>query len=286
MIKAVQKSELQNIKLYLTHKACPSIFINSGSYSEPIYTTPLIELLKKPDYMNISVLQDLLNNNKCLLFKAPNGDNILHILIKHFEGDDKFQIPFKALITLKAAQIISLLNMKNSNGETPLHLLASYNYSFKIFAEILHPDIKSKVKFKSTNDQGLTPFMILAQQEQPDSTILYELFTLSKPTLLDNQNNTVLHLAAYANNAKTFIELATYFKNLNMLDEMLDKLNIHNQTAFDIAQYSKNYKIIDFLNNKNLQNLYQVSYRDLSFGQSADQSATLPLTKSTYNIDF
>jgi ankyrin repeat protein len=109
-------------------------------------------------------------------------------------------------------------NPKAANGITPLHLAAQQGHK-----EIVQYLLDHEASITARTEKGQTPFALAVQQNQKEVVDL--LIGLQKENKIskvteekDNDGNTVLHLAATANNVPIFRELLSIYPEPNVQD--------------------------------------------------------------------
>ncbi|MGA9364746.1 MAG: ankyrin repeat domain-containing protein [Bacteroidota bacterium] len=110
------------------------------------------------------------------------------------------------------------VNPKAANGITPLHLAAQQGHK-----EIVQYLLDHEASITAKTEKGQTPFALAVQQNQKEVVdLLIGLQKENKTSKVteekDNDGNTVLHLAATANNVPTFRELLSLYPEPNVQD--------------------------------------------------------------------
>ena len=170
LFTAVAKNNLEMVKLLYTHcfQYCsqyqmreagpyswdclhfalemhPSDFILAGSIEEELFTNSLI-------------IQELLQKNWDVTLKNSDGDSALHLAIKACKFDAVFSI-----INIMIEQGLAL-NVVNSHGQSPLHLVVLQNTLNLDIAKLLAENMSSD-DFKIADLEGKKIYHCLSENE-------------------------------------------------------------------------------------------------------------------------
>ena len=116
---AITAQNEEIIKILLRHPNIEQVYFKANEHDE----IPIISLMKTGGIGAI----DAINKDKSASFRGPNGESILHLVVKSGNKDTLEAI-------LKVPSVKSYINLRDNEGQTPLHYAVIYT---KIYAILL-----------------------------------------------------------------------------------------------------------------------------------------------------
>ncbi len=200
-----QKRSLQTLKLFHAHK----LDINLINLK-----TGMTELMRSAKRKDLTTLEFLLKNEVPVNAADQEGNTALHHICYKLSENPKNTQPYLNMLNMLKSYKADF-NLKNKNGNTPLHVLLS---SRKSRPEIIRRFIELGSDVNARNNEGITPLMLSALNHPAEISELLLANGADINALDNNGRNALFYPAKYWFKTKKYRGIyyhATYDKSYN-----------------------------------------------------------------------
>ena len=245
---AIRTNNKETIAIFLCRPEIGQLLCKHNDKKE----TPITSLLRSDGTGAITAIAKVGKD-----IKGPNGESILHLVVQN--GDEQ------TLLELFKLKGFSWSNLKDNNKRTPLHYAVVFSkaYAIKLLVEreydIFTPDdkgntpIQEAIERKDENVWKEMFKMLLLPNHVPQLPILLQfsvkmnnlnamkdIFDLKPDLTSDNDNNSVIHLAAKSPEQVAVLEYLLQSLPKDKSRNMLQSLNKEELTPLHYAIYQNN----------------------------------------------
>ena len=285
---AINTRNKEIVQILLGHPKIGQLYCKANDRDE----TPIISLMKID---GIGAF-DAINRDKGTSLRGPNGESILHLVVKNGDKDTLVAI-------LKEESVKSLFTVRDNEGQTPLHyaVISIKTYAITLLVQhglsISEPDNMNKTpihyaidgknvdvwkaimsilskhqKVHDLIDQKSPSGLTLLQQSIECNFLIavQDILTL-RPNLcpVHPENNSIVHLAAKSSERAEILKyILDYIKKESLSDEKLKSLfhsnNLEQLPPLHYAVYNNNIEGVKLILNQGISIVASFK-RELSF---------------------
>ena len=269
---AIRTNNKETIAIFLCRPEIGQLLCKHNDKKE----TPITSLLRSDGTGAITAIAKVGKD-----IKGPNGESILHLVVQN--GDEQ------TLLELFKLKGFSWSNLKDNNKRTPLHYAVVFSKAYAIESlielgyDIFAPDDKGNTPIQEVikrkdenvwkemfkillppNHVSQLPILLQFSVKMNNLNAMKDIFDLKPDLTPDNDNNSVIHLAAKSPEQVAVLEYLLQTLPKDKSRHMLQSLNKEELTPLHYAVYHNNVEGAKILKGNGSQ-IAVLFKRELSF---------------------